>query len=238
MDVRYLFNFFMELKLQQFSGPLDLLLNLIEEQKLPITELSISAVTEQYLEYLTSLEREAPDEIADFLVIASRILLMKAKAIVPMFSLEEENEKSLEDQLRIYKKFVEASRLVNKSWLAPVRSFFRIEPVRKAEGFVPPENATTASLHKSMMSIVARLKPPKPLPQIEMDKTVSVKEVIERIKDLLKSHKQFDFHKSLKEKENKTELILGFLALLELVKQQIVHLDQQSHFGDILVRKV
>lgn len=227
-----------ELKLQQFSGPLDLLLNLIEDQKLPITELSISAVTEQYLEYLSSLEQESPDEIADFLVIASRILLMKAKAILPMFLPEEEIGPSLEDQLRIYKKFVEASRLLNKKWLSPLRSFFRLEPVRKAEGFVPPENATTKSMHKSMLNLVSRLKPPKPLPQIEMDKTVSVKEVIERIKDLLKSHKQFDFHKSLKERENKTEMILGFLALLELVKQQVVHLDQQSHFGDILVRKV
>lgn len=227
-----------ELKLQQFSGPLDLLLNLIEEQKLPITELSISAVTEQYLEYLTSLEQESPDEIADFLVVASRILLMKAKAILPMFLPEEESGPSLEDQLRIYKKFVEASRLLNKKWLAPLRSFFRLEPVRKAEGFVPPENATTKSMHKSMLNLVSRLKPPKPLPQIEMDKTVSVKEVIERIKDLLKNHKQFDFHKSLKERENKTEVILGFLALLELVKQQVVHLDQQSHFGDIMVRKV
>lgn len=227
-----------ELKLQQFSGPLDLLLNLIEEQKLPITEVSISTVTEQYLEYLTSLEQESPDEIADFLVIASRILLMKAKAILPMFLPEEENGPSLEDQLRIYKKFVEASRLLNKSWLGPFRSFFRLEPVRKAEGFVPPENVTVKSVHKSMLNIVARLKPPKPLPQMEMDKTVSIKEVIERIKNLLKSHKQFDFHKSLKEKDNKTEMIIGFLALLELVKQQIVHLDQQSHFGDIMVKKV
>jgi len=227
----------MELKLQQFSGPLDLLLNLIEEQKLPITEVSISAVTEQYLQYLDTFEEERPDEMADFLVLASRILLMKAKAILPMFLPDEESGPSLEDQLRLYKKFVEASRWVNKQWLLPIRSFFRLEPVRKATGFVPPQNTTTKTMHKSMMNIVARLKPPKPLPQLEMDKTVSVKEVIERIRTLLKNHKEFNFHKSLKEKDNKTELILGFLALLELVKLHVVHLEQQSQFGDIMVRR-
>lgn len=227
----------MEFKLQQFSGPLDLLLNLIEEQKLPITEVSISAVTEQYLQYIDTFEEERPDEMADFLVLASRILLMKAKAILPMFLPDEESGPSLEDQLRLYKKFVEASRWVNKRWLLPVRSFFRLEPVRKATGFVPPQNATPKTLHKSMTTIIARLKPPKPLPQLEMDKTVSVKEVIERIRTLLKNHKEFNFHKSLKEKDNKTELILGFLALLELVKQQVVHLEQQAHFGDIMVKR-
>ena len=227
----------MEFKLQQFSGPLDLLLNLIEEQKLPITELSLSAVTEQYLSYLDTLEEEKTDEMADFLVIASRLLLMKAKALLPQFLPEEETGPSLEDQLRLYKKFVEASRFLNKRWLAPIRSFFRIEPVRKASGFVPPLNATQTTVHKSMLQIVARLKPPKPIPQIEMDKTVSVKEVIERIRTLLKNQKQFVFQSALKGKENKTEMILGFLALLELVKQQVVHLEQQSHFGDIMVKR-
>lgn len=227
----------MELKLQQFSGPLDLLLNLVEEQKLPITELSLSTVTEQYLSYLDTLEEEKTDEMADFLVIASRLLLMKAKALLPQFLPEEEFGPSLEDQLRIYKKFVEASRLLHKKWLSTVRSFFRLEPVRKAEGFVPPQNATSKTLHKSMMQIVARLKPPKPIPQIEMDKTVSVKEVIERIRNLLKTQKQFVFQSALQGKENKTEMILGFLALLELVKLQVVHLEQQAHFGDIMVKR-
>ncbi len=227
-----------ELKLEQFSGPLDLLLNLIEQQKLPITDVSISTVTEQYIRSLESFQEEKPEEIADFLVIASRLLLMKAKAILPLFLPEEESGPSLEDQLRIYKKFVEASRALNKRWLLPFRSFFRLEPVRKAQGFVPPHNATLQSVQKSMKHIIARLKPPKPLPRLEMDKTLSVKEVVERMKHILQEYSQFDFHKSLKEKENKTELILGFLALLELMKQQFVHLEQNTHFGDILVKKI
>ncbi len=227
-----------ELKLEQFSGPLDLLLNLIEEQKLPITEVSISTVTEQYLHSLESFEQEQPEQIADFLVVASRLLLMKAKAILPMFLPEEESGPSLEDQLRLYKKFVEASRGLNKRWLLPIRSFFRLETVRKATGFVPPQNVTLKSVQKSMNQIIARLKPPKPLPRLDMDKTISVKEVVDRMKHLLKEYTEFNFHKSLKEKENKTELILGFLALLELMKQRFVHLEQSTHFGDILVKKI
>jgi segregation and condensation protein A len=227
-----------ELKLQQFSGPLDLLLSLIEDQKLPITELSLSTVTEQYLDYLNTLEDDRPDEVADFLVIASKLLLMKAKALLPHFLPEEEEGKSLEEQLRLYKKFVEASRFLSKRWVGMQHSFFREEPVRKVEGFVPPQNVNMKTVHKAITQIIARLKPPKPLPELSLDKRVSIKEVIENLRNMLKQHKEFSFHKSLGEKQNKTELIIGFLALLELVKLKTVHLDQQSHFGDIIVRRI
>src|SRR3989338_1878896 len=107
-----------ELTLDQFSGPLDLLLSLLEESKLNISEVSLSSITEQYLTYLDTLEDNRAEELADFLVVGSRLLLLKSKMLLPQFAPEEDEGTSLEEQLRLYKVFLEASKGVNRLWQA------------------------------------------------------------------------------------------------------------------------
>lgn len=225
--------------LEQFTGPLDLLLALIAEEKMPITELSLSKVTEQYVAYVESLEEDAisPEELADFLVIAAKLLLLKSKALLPFFTKEEEDGPSLADQLRLYKAFIDASKSVNKLWLNPSRALFRAEPLRKSEGFVPPANVTLASVCQSMLQLINRLAPPKPLPKTLMDKAVSLKEKIASLKSLIQKHKSLLFHHTIENVRNKTEVIVSFLALLELVKQQEVQFNQETQFGDIFLER-
>lgn len=224
-----------DVKLAQFSGPLDLLLSLIQEKKIEITELSISEVTEQYLGYVEQLSDDDVHHLADFLTVASRLLVMKSRLLLPQFFPEEEDEKSLEAQLKLYKLFADASKVINKQWLAPGRSAFHIEPARKAAGFVPPENCTAGSMANSMAKLLTRIAPLKPLPKVHIDRRVSVKEKIQEIRKALKKVKEVYFHDMISSQKNNSEVIVGFLALLELVKQQEVDLKQEETFGDILV---
>jgi segregation and condensation protein A len=229
----------MEFTTKQFSGPLDLLLSLISEEKMSITEIAISEVTEQYVRYVDGLEEDqiSPEELADFLVVAAKLLLIKSRALLPLFAVEEEDGPSLADQLRLYKAFVDASKWINSMWLDPNQGFFRLEPLRKSEGFVPPANATVETLHGSMLQLLLRLAPPKPLPKTTLDKGVSLKDKITNLKLLIAKHKSILFHHTVENMQNKTEMIVSFLALLELVKQEEVQFQQETHFGDILVSK-
>ncbi len=224
------------LKLQQFSGPLDVLLALIEEKRMPITDLSISAVTEQYLQHVEKLDAINPEELADFLGIATKLVLYKSKLLLPQFfPEEEEDEQSLQEQLRRYKLFVDVSKHVSGLWTKKRYSVFRVEPPKKQHEFVPPQKTTQDTMHKSMVQLLRRLAPLKPLPQVTVHKTISVKEKIQTIRQLLKKVKTVHFHDIVSSKKNKSEIIIGFLAVLELVKQQHIALSQNTSFSDIVI---
>jgi segregation and condensation protein A len=224
-----------EVQTTHFSGPLDLLLSLVAEKKMSITELALAEVTEQYVHSIDVLEEKDPDELADFLVIATKLLLLKSKSLLPQFFPEEEDGPSLAEQLKLYKAFVDASKEIHDIWENSNKTYFRIEPTRRPTEFVPPGNFVEDKMHACMVQLVHRLAPLKPLPQVKIDKTVSIKERISHMKIMLKKVKQVRFAEMLGESANKTEIIVGFLAILELVKQQAVSLKQSDAFDDILV---
>jgi segregation and condensation protein A len=175
------------LTLEQFSGPLDLLLGLIAEEKLDITTIALSRVTEQYLAYLDRIEEKDAQELADFLVVATRLLLLKSRALIPQLMPEADDGPSLEAQLRLYKVFVDASKKMQRLWNSTDRAEWRQEPPRRSDTFVPPENASIARLHGTMVQLVNRLRPPKALPRTVIDKSISVQEKIDRIRELFRA---------------------------------------------------
>lgn len=225
-------------KLKQFEGPLDLLLSLIEQQQMNISEVSLSDITEQYLKWVSELE-ERTEELADFLVIATKLLYLKSRLLLPyLYPAEEEGGVGLADQLKLYKRFVEASEHVHELWQRLFISYGRIEPPLKQEGFTVPTNATPENLHSSMRLLLKRLKPVNPLPQLSIDRTVSVKERIESIYEVLQKIKQLSFKQMLGAVESRSEVIITFLAILELVKQEKVAIDQVDSFADMMLKKV
>ncbi len=225
------------ISLEEFSGPLDLLLSLVHEEKLDITAIALSQVTEQYIGYIEGLEESSGEELADFVVVAARLLLLKSSRLMPQFAPAEDEGPRLEDQLRLYQSFVKASKGFNLLWENDRQSRFRIEPPRVSEEFVMPANTTLASLYEFMVQLINRIKPAKPLPQTQIDRAISIKEKIANIRKLLRSKKKFSFQEVLEDSENKTDVIVGFLALLELVKQKHVGLKQEGNFGDIMVNR-
>jgi segregation and condensation protein A len=227
-----------EIKLEKFTGPLDLLLSLVEEEKMGITEISISQVTEQFFDYLNKLEQEAPEELADFLVVATRLVYLKSKNLLPYLMPEEDDGPDLADQLRLYKMFVEASAKVNEMWGEEKLAYGRFEPPILPKEFTPPQNAGLENLTNAYLNLLKRLKPTDPLPQVKIDRSVSVKRQIESIYNLLKTSKKVSFSEIIKTAGSRTEVIVNFLAILELLKAEKIFITQNNSFEDIEINKI
>lgn len=225
--------------LEQFQGPLDLLLQLIEEEKMAITEISLSTVTEQFLSYLKTLDEENAEELADFLVIASRLVYLKSKHLLPyLYGPEEDEGPSLEDQLKLYKKYADASGWVLERWSSEGMAYGRLEPLRAPTGFILPLNGHSEDLHQAFVQLLSRLKPIAALPKVSIDHSVSVKDKVASIFLAFKKIKQLSFAHILGSAANRTEVIVSFLAVLELIKDQKVSVHQSASFADMVINKV
>ncbi len=227
-----------EVILEKFTGPLDLLLGLIEEEKMEISEISISQVTEQFFNYLNKLEEKCPEELADFLVVATRLVYLKSKTLLPYLMPEEDEGPNLADQLRLYKMFLEASGKINKMWNEEKQAYGRFEPPLIPKDFVLPQNAGLEDLKTAYLQLLKRLKPVDPLPQIKIDRSISVKRQIDSIYNLLKSTKKVSFSEIVKTAGSRTEVIVNFLAILELLKAEKIFITQNNSFEDIEINKI
>lgn len=226
-------------KLQDFQGPLDLLLQLIEEQTLDITEVSLAQITDQYIGYIKTIDIK-PADLANFLVIASQLLLIKSKAILPTLELSPEEGEGIEDlkrKLEEYKKFRlfadELKKIERKKHISYSRDFYAgIDSI-----FYPPKNITSNILYQFFKKIMGGLPQEEILPKASIQTVVSIEEKINWIKDnLLKRIEQsFD---ELTKNNSRVELIVSFLALLELVKQRIVAANQKGLFNEIKIRQI
>ncbi len=230
--------FMKELKLSQFEGPLELLLNLIEQQELSITEVAIADVTEQFFKHLDTLDESRSEELADFLVIATKLVYLKSKHLLPYLYPEENEGPSLADQLKLYKKYADASKIIEKLWQSGKLAYGRVEPPIHMEEFILPENATADHLRRSFALLLKKIQPPNPLPEVRIDRTVSVKQKIQSIFEAIQKFKKMSFKDILDNSESKTEVIVSFLALLELVKQEKVYIDQVNAFDNMSIKKV
>lgn len=223
---------------EKFNGPLDLLLRLIEEQKMEITEISIAHVTDEYLQELEKIQDQDPEELSDFLVLAARLLYLKSKALLPYLAEEEEVD-DLEKQLKLYKEFVEASKKIASLIKERRFTFSREKAMQQtAAEFSPAKNITLDNLKNSFLIVLRRLDPLVKMPQQMIEKTVSLQKKIFEIKEFLKKQGKFGFRGLIELSKNRTEVIVNFLALLELIKQAHLRAKQNNAFNDIIIEKV
>lgn len=223
--------------LEQFQGPLDVLLQLIEKEDLDISRVSLANVTEEYLAYVEKLDASRTAEIADFLVIAARLVYLKSKLLVPE-ELDEEEGIALEDQLRLYKRFVDAAKELEARYAQATPAFFRETSPFTGE-FVEPRGVTGGLLEQVMQQIVgAHSKRRAIVERVEMANIISIEESIARIRVMLDTGKRFAFSHLIRRNADRAERIVHFLALLELVKQRQVHVTQRSLFDEIHIAAV
>jgi len=227
-----------QFEIEKFNGPLDLLLQLVEQQKLGITEISISQVTDQFLSHIESLEDLDPEELSDFLVIAARLLVMKSKAILPTYEPDEEVD-DLEKQLKIYKEFLDASRVLEELLKKETFSFSRSKPpFDMTIEFSPAKNMNIDNLKQSFLVVLKRLDPLVKMPRQMIERTVSLQQKIDHLKNHINKIKKIGLRELIKNAESKTEVIISFLAMLELAKQKHVTISQDKLFDDILIEKI
>lgn len=222
-------------KLEQFEGPLHLLLELIESEKLDISEISLAVVTENYLNFLEANPDLPAEELADFLVVASRLLLIKSKLLMPYLTLPEEEEGDLESQLKIYKEYLDASKHIEQ--LIGKRRFLYVhEKLPKVEtGFAAPKKLTADQMRTLFVGVINRLEVVVKVPEAVIEKTVSIHEKITQIRKLVAKAENTSFRELVTGAESRIEVVVSFLALLELIKQRAIHVSQDNIFDDIVI---
>lgn len=232
----------LEIKLEQFEGPLSLLLKLIEKEEMDVTQVSLANVANQYISYIREASNINPEEMADFLVVASRILLIKSKALLPYLYPEEEQEiEELELQLKMYKEFLEATKKIEerlgKKKFMFAREFNRRVVLGNANTFSPPKKLQAVDMAVVFGELLTRIKPPEKLEEETLDRKINIEEKILHIQNMLIDRIKVSFNKVLEMAANKTEVIVSFLAMLEMMRQREIVLDQEKMFGEIIIQK-
>ncbi len=226
------------IKLEKFEGPLDLLLHLVEQEELSITEVSLARVTDDYLRAIRAAREIAPDALADFLVIAAKLILIKSRVLLPGLQLEEE-ESPLEDQLKLYREFLEASRTIEGLIKKKRFLYGRARPLIEARPeFSPPPRLTTGRLAEVFRSVLKNLEPFFALPRAAIERVISIQEKIAHLRSLIIDRLSLRFDEILRGAKSKTEAIVSFLALLELVKQRVIKAEQGDLFREITLHKL
>jgi len=223
-----------------FEGPLDLLLQLIEEKHLPINEIAIAEVTEQFLAYLKNLEKVHPEILANFLVVAAKLLVIKSRALLPTLELEaieDDGGIDLTTQLLLLKKYRDASRFLKNMDNRRRQSFTRDSFLGQQVIFYPDPNITVDVLQTSAKTLASSLQEIAKLPEKSIQEVISISEKIESLQHLIAQKVETKLQDVLKSASSKTEVIVTFLALLELIKQRILTVEQEQLFADIVIKK-
>ena len=220
-----------------FEGPLDLLLQLIEKQELDITQLSLAKVTDQYLEHLNLIHDRDPLEVSAFLVIAAQLVLIKSKVLLPVESdeisdLEIEGGEDLVRQLLEYKKFKNAGAWFHEREELNLRTYFRTAPPQKMPEILDLSNISIFDIAAIYQEIIYAQEELKPIEDVVTISTITLKNRINAIVTHFKtiSHAKFS---SLIDQNTKLEIIVTFLALLELIKNHLIQASQPEIFGEI-----
>lgn len=222
-----------EVKLEQYAGPLQLLLELIEREQLPITDVSLTSVAQAYLQYVDTHE-VASEELADFLIVASKLLWLKSKALLPEPLEEEVGADNLAAQLRVYQQFVDASRVIEDLYASPHALYARRPtPIERAPSFVAPPSITPSVLAEAFGWVLKRLEPFLSLREASMQRVVSVQERIEQLRQALTERVRTSFHSLFGRGSSRADVVVSFLALLELVRQRAIKTTQAGLFEDI-----
>ena len=229
-----------EIQLPVFEGPLDLLLHLIKREELDITTVALAQVTDQYLAYIAQLEQRQAKELANFLSIAAKLLLIKSLALLPRPpTLPPEAEdvgEELVHQLQIYKRFKEVAALLHEREMHGLRGYVRIAPLPRLE---PQLDLGDVTLHDLLAAVQEALDaiPTPPVGEIIAPITVTIAEQITHIEEQLARRRQIRFREVLSEATTRVEIIVTLLALLELIKQDRARVWQERLFGEIVIER-
>jgi segregation and condensation protein A len=229
-----------QLSLENYQGPLEKLLELIEERELEVTRVNLAQVTGDFFAYIETLRAggvDDPQVVADFLVVASKLILIKSKALLPTLEVTEEEEadmRDLERRLVLYREFKKAQQHLKEGWSITPRSWSR-EFLQTSEPlFYPPRAVTPATLAGAVQVIVGELaRLLKPTSTIRTD-IINLKEKIEEVlKRLTEVPRKFaSLHTG-----SRSEVVVLFLAVLHLIKEQLISVDQDSHFSEMTIVK-
>ena len=220
-----------------YEGPLDLLLQLIKRAELDITKLSLSIITDQYLEYIHQLIDLSADEVSAFLVIAAKLLQIKSEALLPRPPQREPGEEdpgeALAKQLIVYKRYREIAGILNQREEDGLRTYLRVAPPPKLESSYDLTGITIDDIAAAAQEIFTDLNLAEALKTVVPPSRVTIREKITLITDSLRHQKYVSFRSLVNHENSRLEIVVTFLAMLELIKRHLVRVSQEGLFGDI-----
>ncbi len=219
-----------------FQGPLDLLLNLIEKRKLLINEVSLAKITDDYLNFLNSGHNVSLKNNAHFILVAATLVLIKSKSLLPGIELTEEETQSVEDletRLKIYQKIKSVEPWIRDNF-GKSQSHLRLENDLQESFFAPSKNLSVGSLFSSIKNIIKCFPKPEKIPHRTVKKIISLEESITNLTSRIKQAVNLNFKDfTLFGKAEKIDIVVDFLAMLELIKQGTINVVQNNNYGDI-----
>ena len=239
-------------KLQVFEGPLDLLLHLIDKNKIDIYDIPIVEITNQYMEYIKAMEKEDLNVMSEFLVMAATLLDIKCKMLLPKEvnedGEEEDPRQELVEQLLEYKMYkymsyelkdreIESERVMYKTPTIPQEVMEYEQPVNLDELL---EDLTLQKLNHIFKDVMKRqvdkIDPVRSkFGKIEKEE-VTVSDKLVFVTDYAREHKKFSFRTLLTKQSSKTQIVVTFLALLQLMKEGVLYIEpQEQPFDDIRI---
>lgn len=238
-------------KLPVFEGPLDLLLHLIDKNKVNIYDIPIVEITEQYLSYIRQMQKEDLNIMSEFMVMAATLISIKCRMLLPKEVNEEGEEEDpreeLVQQLLEYKMYKHMSYELRERMTEAARSIYRNEVLPKeVSDYQEPvdtskllEGITLQKLNEIFRSIIRRQEDKKDpirgsFGKIEKEE-VSLPDKMEYIEEYARSHKRFTFRSLLEIQAGKMQVVVTFLAILELMKTGKILIKQEHIFDEILI---
>jgi len=225
------------IQLPVYEGPLDLLLELIERAELDITKVALASVTDQYIAYLHQAPELELSDLASFLVIAAKLLQIKSEALLPQAPARETDEEDLGEalarQLIAYKMYKEVAGHLGEREAAGLRSYLRLAPPPKIEPQLDLSGLTADDLYRAMAEVLAS-KPSGPsLDSVVAAPKVRIRDQIRLIIEIMRKAGRASFQRLLKKSRSRLEIVVSFLAVLELIKLRRITARQDEPFGDI-----
>lgn len=231
-----------EVRIDAFEGPLDLLLHLIKESKVDIWDIKIEEITEQYLNYIKSMEKLNLNIASEYLVMASELMEMKSKLLLPRTTLEETEEEEIDPREKLIQKLIEYQKYKDMT-----NSFKELEEARHEiytktpeslkeyapEGTIVNTDLSLDDLMKAFEKFLQRKEKDKPLATTVTKKEISVTERRTQIRDILKKKKKVDFFE-LFDVVTKEYIVVTFLAVLEMARKQELVIYQENNFDNII----
>lgn len=224
------------IKTEVFEGPLELLLDLVEKRKLFINEISLASVADDYIAHLKQFEKMPVEFVSNFLIVASTLILIKSKSLLPTLSLTEEETQDideLERRLREYQKIRELSVHVKQMFGINV-SFPKGRARESIVVFTPSEEISLPSIFSAIRDVITHFPKKISLPKVVVKKVISLEDMMDRLTTRITGSLKMSFRDFAGVgKEEKVNIIVSFLAMLELVKQGMIAVTQGAHGDDI-----
>ena len=232
------------IKQTNYNGPLDTLLQLIQKRKLHITDISLAQITDDYIKKLEDLKSIDYNEISNFIYIASTLILIKSKIMLPQIKIsaeEDQNIEQLKKRLKMLQTIKELSAGVQKMFMK--KPMFRRKPIAiKAKGFYPDKSTmTTDNIHNTALKIIKTQNTPKPTPKGKIRENIKLEHIIDHIRNLFRINKEITLMSATKnytetnQSHNlKTITVINFLAILEMDRKGIISAQQEAN--DIVIR--